>query len=191
MAISGHNGNNETFIGASNLIGLSFYDLVNNNEIEITNSHIEIYIQRDSNLPKILFDYVNSTQIQFSPESLYLQNAFNITSSNASIHIELEPLNEKLGYILVIKLGSIPIINSTYSYYSAFKIFCPSNLDQFYKYRKTPNFGIWYYLCVFCKRSHEILKKIFRPTAKIFLNSSISWGLGTGAYFRMILTFRL
>jgi len=124
MAISGHNGNNETLIGVSNSIGLSFYDL-NSNEIPIINGLVDIHIQRDSNLPEISFEYVNATQIQNSTESFYLQNAFNITSSNASIHIELQPLDKSLGYVIVMKLGSTPIINSTYSNYDAFRVFCP------------------------------------------------------------------
>ena len=127
MAINGHNGNNETFIGVSNSIGLTFYDL-KSNEIPIVKSPIDIVIQRDSNLPEINFQYVNSTQIQLSPGSFYLPNAFNLTSTNASIHIELEPLDKNVGYFVALKLGSTPIINSTYSNYDAFQVNCPSNL---------------------------------------------------------------
>ncbi len=127
MAINGHNGNNETFIGVSNSISLSFYDS-NNNEIPIVKSPIDIVIQRDSNLPEINFQYVNATQIQLSPESFYLPNAFNLTSTNASIHIELEPIDKNVGYFVALKLGSTSIINSTYSNYDAFQVNCPSNL---------------------------------------------------------------
>jgi hypothetical protein len=127
MAISGHNGNNETFIGVSNSIGLTFYDL-NSNEIPIVKSSIDIVIQRDSNLPEIYFQYVNATQIQLTHESFYLPNAFNLTSKNASIHIELEPTDKNFGYFLVLNLGSVPIINSTYSNYEAFQVNCPGIL---------------------------------------------------------------
>jgi hypothetical protein len=131
MAISGHNGNNESLIGVSNSIGLSFYD-ENNNEIPIKDSYIEIKIKRDSNLPDIPFQYVNATQ--FELKSQFLQNAFNVTAMNASIHIELMPLDVNIGYIIVLKKGSPPLINKTYANYDAFKIICPSNcLFKFFR----------------------------------------------------------
>ena len=102
MAVSGHNGNNETLIGMSASIGLTFYD-ENMNEIEITRSAtpIEFTIKRDSNLKEYIFQYVNATQIQLS--SFYLPNAFNLSTNNASIHIELQPLNWTLGYLIALK----------------------------------------------------------------------------------------
>jgi hypothetical protein len=124
MGICGHNGNNETQIGVSNSIGLSIYDS-KNKEIPITNSLIELVIQRDSNLPDISYRYVNTSQFLLS--SGFLQNAFNITSTNASIHIELKPMNERIGYLVALKFGSSPIINETYSSYDSFKLICPSN----------------------------------------------------------------
>ena len=124
MAISGHNGNNETIIGSSNSIGLSFYDL-NANEMSIRDSSIEIVIKRDSNLPDIHFQYVNATQIPLLTQ--YLPIGFKTKSKNASIHIELKPIDEKIGYVLVLKKGSTPIINTTYASYDAFKIICPSD----------------------------------------------------------------
>ena len=125
MAVSGHNGNNESLIGMSASIGLSFYD-ENLNEIEITQASkpIDLIIKRDSNLNEYLFQYVNATQIQLS--SLYLPNAFNLSTNNASIHIELRPLNWTLGYLVALKFGYTPIINSSYADISSFKIFCPS-----------------------------------------------------------------
>jgi hypothetical protein len=123
MAISGHNGNNETRIGLSNSIGLTVYDS-KNNEIPITDSSIYVVIQRDSNLPEISYKYINATQFQLS--SGFLPNAFNITSTNASIHIELKPINESIGYLIALKFGSSPIINKTYSSYDAFKLICRS-----------------------------------------------------------------
>jgi hypothetical protein len=125
MAISGHNGNNETKIGLSNSIGLSIYDS-KNNDVPITSSHIDVVIQRDSNLPDISYRYVNATQFQLS--SGFLHNAFNSTSTNASIHIELKPINEIIGYLIALKYGSSPIINETYSNFDAFKLICPSRI---------------------------------------------------------------
>ena len=63
MAVSGHNGNNETKIGMSASIGLSFYD-TNMKDIEIINTHspIELTIKRDENMPDYDFQYVNITK---------------------------------------------------------------------------------------------------------------------------------
>ena len=125
MAVSGHNGNNETKIGSSSSIGLSFYDF-NNKEIPIANSNIDIVLQRESSISESPFQYVNATMIQNSTNSYFLPNAFNITSTNVSIHIELKPLDLSVAYIIVMKLGSLPIINSTNAYYDMFNLFCPS-----------------------------------------------------------------
>jgi hypothetical protein len=126
MAVSGHNGNNESHIGMSLSIGLSFYDQ-NMNEIEIsdTQTPIDLVIKRDQNLQEYPYQYVNATQIKFS--SLLLPNAFNLTSKNASIHIELKPLNFTIGYLMAMKLGYTPIINSSFTDLTSFKILCPSN----------------------------------------------------------------
>jgi len=130
MAVSGHNGNNETLIGFSTSVGLSFYD-ENANEIPITQSKtpIDITIQRDVNLPQYSYQYVNASQIQLSPGSFYLPNGFNITSSNSSMHIELKPVNMGIAYFLVMKLGYTPIVNASYADYTSFKLMCPSNFS--------------------------------------------------------------
>ena len=129
MAVIGHNGYNETFVGMSNSVGLTFFD-ENNNQIEIINSNspIEIEIQRDINLPSFPYQYVNISQILLKYGSFFMSNGFNLTSNNASIHIELKPLNESIGYLFALKLGYSPIINSTFADYDSFKIMCPSKL---------------------------------------------------------------
>jgi hypothetical protein len=125
MAVSGHNGNNETLIGMSSSISLSFYDQ-SMNEIEIaqTQKTIKIIIKRDQNLPEYSFQHINTTQMNLS--LAYLQNAFNLTANNASIHIEIKPFDTKLGYLLVLKLGNIPFLNSSFVDFTSFKLFCPS-----------------------------------------------------------------
>ena len=87
------------FNETNSFFGFSFYD-ENMNEIEITRSAtpIDFTIKRDSNLKEYLFQYVNATQIQLS--SFYLPNAFNLSTNNASIHIELQPLNWTIGYLI-------------------------------------------------------------------------------------------
>jgi len=127
MAVSGHNGNNESLIGMSSSIGLSFYD-ENSNEIEIlqTKTPIDIRIQRDPSTVNYPFYYVNATNIGFLPGTYLLQNYFKIITKNASLHIELKPVNMMIGYLLVLKLGYMPIVNSTSADYTSFQLFCPS-----------------------------------------------------------------
>jgi hypothetical protein len=131
MAATGQNGNNETLTGNSSSISLAFYDnYFNEIEISFSSAPIDVIIERGLNLSKSYsYQYVNVSEINnnISNGSLFLQNAFNITSNNASIHIELLPLNSNIGYLVFLKLGHIPILNSTYLDYDAFKVFCPGN----------------------------------------------------------------
>ena len=128
MAVSGHNGKNESLIGMSSSIGLSFYDK-NMNDLEIIQTPfysrpIEMIIKRDPNMADYSFQYINMTQKELS--SSYLTNAFYLTGNNASIHIELKPVNFSIGYLFVMKLGYTPILNSTFADFTSFKILCPS-----------------------------------------------------------------
>ena len=109
----------------SSSIGLSFYDQ-NMNELEIiqTQRPIELIIKRDPNMAYYSFQYINMTQKELS--SSYLTNAFYLTGNNASIHIELKPVNFSIGYLFVMKLGYTPILNSTFADFTSFKILCPS-----------------------------------------------------------------
>ena len=127
MAVSGHNGNN-VHIGMSSSISLSFYDS-NNAEIKIANtkSLIDIIIPRDKNLPTYSYEYVNATGIGLASGAYFLPLAFNVTTTNASIHIELKPSNSKTGYLIILKLGYTPIVNFTHSDYDYFKILCPNS----------------------------------------------------------------
>jgi hypothetical protein len=130
MAVSGHNGNNETLIGMSSSIGLSFYDQsMNELEIAQTQNPIKIVIKREQSLPEYSFQYINTTQMNLS--LAYLQNAFKLTANSASIHIELKPLDLNVGYLLVLKLGNMPILKYSFSDYTSFKIFCPSKNKLF------------------------------------------------------------
>jgi len=129
MAVSGHNGNNETLIGMSSSLGLSFFDSETNIEIPISQSlsPIDIILPRDKSVIKYSFQYVNATNLEFLDGSFYLQNNMNIITQNASLHIELKPLNESISYLIALTLGHLPIINTTYADYSSFKFICPSN----------------------------------------------------------------
>ena len=134
MAVSGHNGNNETLIGFSSSLSLSIYDGENFNELNVLANKrepIEVFIQRDSSLSTYEYQYVNVTNDNDKNANLlYLYNNFNLTSQNASIHIELKMANTTLtnsiGYLFVLKYGHLPIVNATYADCDTFRIFCPS-----------------------------------------------------------------
>ena len=127
MATSGHNSNNETLIGMSSSIGVSFYD-ENINEIDIKSSQspIDIRIIRDNQHVTYEYQYVNSTQINNVSNGVFLQNSLTLKSTNASVHIELKPLNKNISYLFFLKLGSLPIVNATHTDYTKFQIFCKS-----------------------------------------------------------------
>jgi hypothetical protein len=134
MAVSGHNGNNETFIGLSSSLSLSIYDGENFNELNILANKrepIEVFIDRDYSSTTYEYQYVNVTiDNDRNTNLLYLYNNFNLTSQNASIHIELKMTNSTLtnsiAFIFVLKYGHLPILNATYADYDAFKLICPS-----------------------------------------------------------------
>ena len=120
MAISGHNG-------ISNAISFTVYDeSINEVKISEIKSPIDLKVQRDTNLPHYSYQYVNASRLKLPTSSFMLQNAINIKTINSSLHIELKPLNIQLGYLVLIKLGSPPILNFISVDYTSFKIFCPS-----------------------------------------------------------------
>ena len=79
MAITGHNGDNESFIGFSSSIGLSLYDdSALEIKIQLTNSQppIDMVIQRDSSISQSHpYQYVNISQIQLTTGYFFLPNA--------------------------------------------------------------------------------------------------------------------
>jgi len=134
MAVSGHNGNNETLIGLSSSISLSIYNGENFNELNVLANKrepIEVFIERDTSLSTYEYQYVNVTNDNDKNANLlYLYNNFNLTSQNASIHIEFKMTNttlaKSIAYLFVLKYGHLPIINATHADYDTFKLFCPS-----------------------------------------------------------------
>ena len=130
MAPAGHNGNNETNIGFSSLISLSFRDS-SKSEIEIKESKFpfDFRVPRDKNLPPIVYQRVNATNVSISAGAHILPNSFHIKSNNASIHINIKPLDLSIGYLVLLKFGYTPILNSTYADYNHFKVLCPYSSD--------------------------------------------------------------
>lgn len=103
------------------------------NEVHIktNDSHpIEIIIPRDPNLiipPMILQNVTNFTLHQ----QLFNLHFVNITSAlSISVHVEIEPLNLNLSYLLIYKFDQIPQLNSSISQIDSWTIFCPANLSN-------------------------------------------------------------
>ncbi|RNA25490.1 polycystin-1-like isoform X2, partial [Brachionus plicatilis] len=128
---SGHNGKNESKIGLSTSLGLSFFDQ-NGDEVTITNSKkpIHIWIPRERNLPDYPFQHVNTSNLTISSGGQILPNSFAIDSDNSSIHLEIRPdidltqINS-IGYLVLIKFGLSPVLNSSHKIYDHWQIVCP------------------------------------------------------------------
>jgi hypothetical protein len=139
MATSGHNGNNETLIGRSSSIGLSFYDILKESKSEITHSRtpIQMIIPRDERHLNSYYQYVNVSGL--GSEQRFIKNSFNLTTTNVSLYIELKlttnaslGVGKNNGYLIVLKLGYMPIINATHADYSSFKTHMFKCVSLFY-----------------------------------------------------------
>jgi hypothetical protein len=129
-ALTGANGDNETFIGNSKQLSLAFYD-ENKNEIPISNSmsRFEFVIPRDLSFSasgtSMDFEYVNASFMDMSAKNHFLPNAINTTGANISFHLQILPENVTVGYVVLIKLGQTPVLNSSTQSYDYWKIYCP------------------------------------------------------------------
>jgi hypothetical protein len=132
MATCVHNGNNETNIGLSQSIAISFSNNYEN-EIEIKDSAqlIDIWIPREMNLLDVHPNIVNLTRIANNKNISEKQELFTIglklETQNSSIHIEISPFDSSVGYLVFLKFNMTPRINSKFGQdYDNWKLFCPS-----------------------------------------------------------------
>jgi len=132
MAVSGHNGNNETKIGLSKLLSLAFFD-EKGRELPVSESKkpIEFWITREKSVSDMFkYQYVNVTNMSLSESSYLLSSAFSIETANVSVHIQLKPVqSNQTSYLVLLKFGSTPVINSSTVYYDHFKILCSNSAD--------------------------------------------------------------
>ena len=153
MTVTGYNGDNETNIGASRSLSYTLYDEFNQ-EIAVSNQvkPIEFWISRDTNVaiePFKLINAVNASLINISSSDAisllhssqlingFLVNGFNMSGVNASIHIQLKPVNKSLSYLTLLKFGDNPSLQTNNKNYDLLNLFCPSDLvneqnDSFY-----------------------------------------------------------
>lgn len=132
MALSGHNGRNESLVGYSYGLDLCFLD-ENGNEIDVhdTLKPIQMYIPRDSNLPYDQYEFVNTSNFTVTSENQILPNAMRIYGTNASLHIQIKPVNESVAYLILVKFGSTPLLNATTSSYDFWEILCPNSTNSY------------------------------------------------------------
>lgn len=129
-ALTGANGDNETFIGNSKQLSLAFYD-ENKQEIPISNSmsRFEFVIPRDLSFSapgtSMDFEYVNASYMDMSDKNHFLPNAINTTGANISFHLQISPDDVNTGYVVLMKLGQTPVLNSSMQSYDYWNIYCP------------------------------------------------------------------
>ena len=127
-ALSGLNGNNETNIGSSKSISLSFYQ-DDNSEVPVNfeENPIEFYIVRsvsDELTPFITYNSSAALQMMRAAQDLTLfYNVFNLSGANVSIHIQIRPKN-MTQYLVFLKYGGLPQLNTRKIDYDAWELFC-------------------------------------------------------------------
>jgi len=86
---------------------------------------IEIFIPRDPNriVPRMILQNVTSRQQLFNFHYVNLTTILSI-----SIHIEIEPLNSLVGYLLIYKFDQIPRLNEI----DGWSILCPKDFHSFF-----------------------------------------------------------
>jgi hypothetical protein len=117
----------------STSISLSILDQ-NGNEISIPttlNRPFEIIIPRDPNMiiPSMTLQNVtsiNSTSHNFL-FNLYYINLVHPNNLTTSVQIEMQSLNNNLGYLFIYKFDNSPQLNSSIKQIDGWSLFCPSS----------------------------------------------------------------
>jgi hypothetical protein len=134
MSKSGHNGNNESFVGNSVAFSLKFYD-ENNIEIPMTNikKPIQFWLKRDplKEVPK--FIKVNATKAVISRKYPFMPMVFSNMTSNSSIHIDIKPdIEADIGYLVLLKFGQTPTQRPRQDNADSVQLFCPPRKSNDY-----------------------------------------------------------
>lgn len=121
----------------STFMSLSLIDH-NENELSFQTNAMRLIIPRDPNviIPALNLQNVSSMNITAHHLTFYLHYV-NITSVlPISVHIEMHPLNESLGYLLIYRFDQTPQLNSSLNFIDGWTLFCPSQLtnDNLYLY---------------------------------------------------------
>ncbi len=132
-ALTGKNGDNETNIGRSKQLGLSFYADSDKKEIKVRNQYqqpFDFWIKRDLtgvNSFQTTFQVVNVSSGNMTLKGSFLNNGILLNGTNNSLSVQIKPFDLTLGYLIILKFGDTPVLNKSSNYFDLFKIFCPSN----------------------------------------------------------------
>ena len=121
----------------STFMSLSLIDH-NENELSFQTNSMRLIIPRDPNAIIPAMNIQNVTSMNSTAHHLIFNlHYINISSIlPISVHIEMHPLNESLGYLLIYKFDQTPQLNSSMNSIDGWTLFCPSHLtdDNLYLY---------------------------------------------------------
>jgi hypothetical protein len=132
IAVAGENGR-KCNVDSSKTLTLSFFQSSSKKlSVKYLTSPISLWIPRVSNLSITSYQSVpvnslSSTKCLYN--DVFLQNSIQISGNN-SIHIQFKPSssNVEAGYLLLLKFGDHPTLNSTaFSNYDLWKLYCPND----------------------------------------------------------------
>ena len=110
----------------------------NGKEISLTNlgnQIIEIRIPRDPTLLLPEMSLENVTSLNTTATRLVFNLHYvNITQTHSSsIHLQMQPLNESLAYLMIYKFDQSPVLNSSMKVIDGWSLFCPlSNIFDYH-----------------------------------------------------------
>jgi hypothetical protein len=119
-------------VGSSQTVSVSFFQSKTAMTVHELTHPFSIWIPRSSNIT--IPSYQNLTasfaaSLQCTYNDYFLQNTVTIQSSSSSIHVQFKPVdsNPNIGYLFLLKFGSAPKLNATYSHYDMWQLYCPSD----------------------------------------------------------------
>jgi hypothetical protein len=141
VAVVGSNGL-QSNLQHSQAVTVSYFQSTNQPlNVQRLTSPISIWIPRTSNVTISPYQLINNNYISTIPcvdNDIFLQNSFTIPGPN-SIHVQFKPSTTglKMGYLVLLKFGSSPKLNSSYASYDLWQLYCPNDTttqhgDSFY-----------------------------------------------------------
>ena len=121
---------NSANTNVSRSISFSIFDS-NGNEISL-NYPIQIFIPRDQNriIPPMILQNITSSTLH---QQLFNFHYVNITTIlSISVHIEIEPVNSSVAYLLIYKFDQIPQLNQSIYQIDSWSIRCSSNFHSLF-----------------------------------------------------------
>jgi hypothetical protein len=127
--------NSNVTVDGSKSIALSFFD-ENQNEKLVQNSDKPFIfsIPRDTSQPLPPFIYLLNNSSNTSIKSfsnLLALDGFMLNKQNVSIHYQISPNDNKIGYFFALKFGGNPYLNSDLQVFDMWSIFCPKGMKYF------------------------------------------------------------